>query len=104
MQRRWTIKEGPEFDQSVEACGIPPERLQVHIAGFKKNLEWDPFLYSTPFKDDAHVATQTNDYVGDGFVLTAYVVLFKNFTAEIKWIEATPRPEEPADDGATADA
>ena|SRR2546422_4153965 len=92
MQRRWTVREGPEFTESVEKCDVPRERLELHIAAFKKNLEWDPFLYSTPFIDDAHVAMQTNDYVGDGFVLTAYVVLYKDLTAEIKWIEATPLP------------
>lgn len=94
MQRRWTVKEGPEFDASLRACEVPPERLKLHLDAFKLNLEWDPFLYSHPFDGDSRRAMQTNDYVGDGFILTAYVVLYKDFVVEIKWIEASPLPEE----------
>jgi hypothetical protein len=96
MQRRWTIKEGPEFDRSVVECDLPPEILQLHVSAFKRALEWDPFLYSRPFdvKPASRRVMQTNSYVGDGFVLTAYVVLYENFTVEIKWIEASPLPKE----------
>jgi hypothetical protein len=94
MQRQWTVTEGQEFAQSVEACEIDQERLALHIDAFKRALSWDPFLYSQPFDGDSRIAMQTNDYVGDGFVLTAYVVLYENFTAEIKWIEASSAPED----------
>lgn len=94
MQRQWTVKEGPEFAEGLEACGVNPERLALHVDAFKRALSWDPFLYSQPFDGDSRVAMQTNDYVGDGFVLTAYVVLYKDFTAEIKWIEASPAFDE----------
>jgi hypothetical protein len=40
--------------------------------------------------DDAHVAMQTNDHMGNGFVLTPHVAPFKSFTVEMKWIEPTP--------------
>jgi len=102
MQRRWQIKEGPEFEQSVGECGISPEILAHHLSAFRVSLEWDPFLYSRPFdvKTDSRRVMQTNSYVGEGFVLTAYVVLYENFTVEIKWIEASPLPSD--DDEAQA--
>jgi hypothetical protein len=90
VQRQWIVTEGPEFAESLDACGIDRGRLMLHVDAFRKALSWDPFLYSEPFDGDSRVAMQTNDYVGDGFVLTAYVVLYDNFTAEIKWIEAAP--------------
>lgn len=93
MQRPWTIKEGSEYAQSLSACDdIPHDSLRVHLAALKRDLKWDPFLRSHPFDGDARRVLQTTSYVGEGFVLTAYFVLYKNFTLEIKYIEASPLP------------
>ena len=41
---------------------------------------------------------ETRDDFGDGFVLTAYVVLRKDFTAELMWIETRGSPQGEEDD------
>jgi hypothetical protein len=87
VQQQWTVTEGPDFAKSLDACGIARDRLNLHVDSFKMALSWDPFLYSTPFDGESRVAIQTNDYVGDGCVLTAYVYLYEGCKAEIKWIE-----------------
>ncbi len=97
MQRPWTIKEGPEYAKSVDECGVPDERLQVHLAAIRCGLRWDPWLHSHPFDGDARRVIRTNDYVGEGFTLSAYYVLYNNFTLEIKWIEASPLPDGESD-------
>jgi hypothetical protein len=94
--RRWVVKYGPEFEDSKHACNIPPERLELHLDAFK--LEREPLRYSKPFADEARRVIETTDFTGDGFVLTAYVVLYENFIAEIKWIEKSPLPDEDQDD------
>ncbi len=94
MQKPWKIKEGPEYDRSVSECDVPTERLDLHLSAFRLNLEWDPFLNSHIFEGESRRLLQTNDYVGDGFVLTAYYVLYKDFTVEIKWIEASSLPAD----------
>ena len=61
------------------------------------SLEREPLRFSTAFADEAHRVIQTTDYTEDGFVLTAFVVLYERFVAEIKWIEVHPLPEEEPD-------
>jgi hypothetical protein len=91
--RRWVVKHGPEFDGSKHACDVPPDRLKLHLDAFELDLERDPLRYSQPFAGESRRVIETTDYTGDGFVLTAYVVLYQDFTAEIKWIEKTPLPD-----------
>jgi hypothetical protein len=92
--RRWVVKHGPEFERSKSACDIPPDRLRLHLDALELDLERDPLRYSEPFADDSRRVIETTDYAGEGFVLTAYVALYEDFTAEIKWIEKTPLPDE----------
>ncbi len=94
MLRRWVVTYGPEFDSSKRACDVPPDRLRLHLEAFELDLERDPLRYSEPFAGESRRVIETTDYTGDGFVLTAYVVLYGNFTAEIKWIEKTPLSDE----------
>jgi hypothetical protein len=96
--RRWVVKYGPEFEDSKRACGVPADRLKLHLDAFRLDLEREPLRYSQPFADEARRVIETTDYTGDGFVLTAYVVLYDDFTAEIKWIEKTPLPDEDGDE------
>lgn len=80
MQRRWRITEGPDYDQSLAACGVPVEHLTVHLAAFRRNLEWDPFLASRPFDGDARGVIYIKEYAADSIVLSAQYVLYKDFT------------------------
>jgi hypothetical protein len=96
--RRWVVKHGPEFENSRDVCDIPPDRLRLHLDALELDLERDPLRYSEPFAGDSRRVIETTDYTGDGFVLTAYVVLYENFIAEIKWIEKTSLPDEDLDE------
>ncbi|HYM54160.1 MAG TPA: hypothetical protein VES97_02275 [Solirubrobacteraceae bacterium] len=88
------MKHGPEFANSKRACDVPPDRLTLHLNAAELNLERDPLRYSEAFADEARRVIETRDEVGKGFIFTAYVVLYEDFTAELKWIETRPLPEE----------
>lgn len=83
MQRRWRITEGPDYEQSLAACEVPIERLEAHLAAFRRDLEWDPFLASRPLDGDGRGVTYTKEYAADGIVLSAQYVLYKDFTVYI---------------------
>jgi hypothetical protein len=95
--RRWAVQYGPEFAESRAACSVPVERLEGHLKAIRLSLERDPLRYSTPFVNEARRVIETTDYTEPGFVLTAFVVLYDPFIAEVKWIEARPLPEEDLD-------
>jgi hypothetical protein len=95
---QWTVKYGPEFEQSKAACGVSSAYLERHLKAIRLTLERDPVGATTPFLDDAHGVIETADYVGEGFILTAFVVLYKSFVVEIKWVETRPLPEDTSDD------
>lgn len=94
MLARWTVRHGPEFARSKSACRVPPQRLDLSLKAIELSLERDPFLFSQAFADDAHRVIQTKDDFEDGFILTAFVVLYTKRVAEIKWIETHPLPDE----------
>ena len=94
MLRRWVVKHGPEFADSKRACDVLPDRLKLHLDAVELDLERDPLRYSEAFAEDSRRVIETRDDFGEGFILTAYVVLYENFTAELKWIETRPLPEE----------
>jgi hypothetical protein len=50
-----------QFDESAGACGIPPERLKLHLDAMTLSLERDPFLYSAPFDGDSRRVIETTD-------------------------------------------
>lgn len=98
MLRRWVVKHGPEFAESERACDVPADRLKLHLDAIRLNLERDPLSYSEPFGNESRRVIETRDDFADGFVLTAYVVLRKDFTAELMWIETRRSPHGEEDD------
>jgi hypothetical protein len=94
MLRRWTVRYGPEFAEAKRACEVAPDRLKLHLDAAELGLERDPFRYSEPFAEDSRRIIETRDEVGDGFIFTAYAVLYDDFTVELKWIETRPLPEQ----------
>lgn len=97
MLRRWTVRYGPEFSESRAACGVESYRLDEHLKAIGLSLERDPLRYSTAFVNEARRTIETIDYTDPGFVLTAFIVLYDPFVAEVKWIETRPLPEENPD-------
>ncbi len=103
MLARWTVRYGPEFEESKRACRgqVSPGRLKLHLAAMELNLERDPLTYTHQFlpENGAYRVLETKDYFGDGFILTAYVVLREGLIAEVMWIDMralpTPDDEEP---------
>lgn len=95
MKARWVVEYGPEFAQSKRACRlrIGEFRLGVRLRAIKLNLERDPFLYSESYADDTQRVIETQDYMDDGFVLTAFVKLCAGFVARIMWIEMRDLPQ-----------
>jgi hypothetical protein len=89
---RWTVRYGPEFARSKSTCHVSPQRLDLSLKAIELSLERDPFRFSQAFADDAHRVIQTKDDFEDGFILTAFVVLYTKRVAEIKWIETHPLP------------
>lgn len=101
MLRRWGVKQGEQFEESADKCGLPRERLQLHLEAVTLSLERDALMYSHPFEGESRRVITTTDYMGDGCLLTFYVVLYKDITAQIKWVERTSLPEG-NDNGAEA--
>jgi hypothetical protein len=100
--RRWVVKHGPQFDESKDLCDAAEDRLTLALNAIELNLERDPLYYSETFGDDARRVIETRDYY-EGFILTAYVILYVDFSAEIRWIATRPLPDDDQENGGSDD-
>lgn len=95
MLARWTVEDGPELAESLDACNVPEDRLELHLRAFRLRLERNPFIYSEPFAGHSRRVLETIDLTGEGFRLTGYAVLHEGLIARLMWIEAHPlEPDE----------
>jgi hypothetical protein len=99
MQARWTVSYGPQFAECKKKWRLRRARFDMHLAAIRLGLERDPYRLSTPFMSENDRVIESNDYVDDGFIMTAFVQLDPNrFNAEVKWVELRPLPADDADD------
>ncbi len=93
MLARWTVNFGPEFERSRDDCELPPDRLQLHIDGFKNGLEREPLTFGEAYPPDGCIV-EARDYA-HAVLITAYVKLFHNqLVAQIRWVAETPLPAD----------
>jgi hypothetical protein len=93
MLARWTVTYGPEFERSRADCALPPQRLQLHLDNFRIGLERDPLTFAEAYGDASRCLIDAKDYAYRVLV-TAYVVLYDNLIAEVRWVAETPLADD----------
>lgn len=95
MLARWSVTYGPEFEECRRKWRLRAPRFDMHLAAIRLGLERDPYRCSTPFASENHRVIESVDYVTDGFVMTAFVLLSPDrWEAEVKWVELRELPDE----------
>jgi hypothetical protein len=101
MLARWTVSYGPEFAECKRKWRQRQARFDMHRAAIRLGLERDPYRYSTPFLSENDRVVESEEYVDDGFVMTAFVQLDPNsLSAVVKWVELRPLTIDDEDDEA----